>query len=295
MSSLHKLWKNTVFIFIIQTVIPFLLPFILEIPEIYISNKAQIIIVCLFAIIDLILIYLLDEEQKRTRIINFRNKIAREAYSNIYELNERKRNYLVECSYKENFVLQKEAIPYNIHEYIGEICNSFKNVISQITKINKEYVSVSFIYRYIYSSDNMEDKAWRWVVGKEQTMRTPLNEFVEKEDTVYCTLINNKDTVVFYNDKEKMADEGRYYMSARDKRHNKKGSIFGVQLMFSNNAASFVEAILIISTYGERFISDNNTEEVNELKRLIIDDLFPSYQRLLETELGMLYLRHVCK
>ena len=117
-------------------------------------------------------------------------------------------------------------------------------------------------------------------------MQTPLDEFVNTEETVYYTLINEKDTVVFYNDKKEMAENNKYYMSARDKRHNKNGSIFGVQLMFSNNAKAFVEGILIISTYGERFISDNNPEKVN---------LFPNYQRLLETELGMLYLQHRSK
>lgn len=295
MNSIGKLQKNGVLIFGIQTVIPFLLPFLFEIPEKYISKGVQIIMVIFFAIIDLFLIYLLNENKKNDYAIVLRNKFAREAYSNVYELNERKRNYIVECSYRSDFTLAKTTIPYNVHEYIGEVCNSFKNVISQITEINKEYVSVSFIYRYIYDHADKSDKSWRWVVGREQTMRTPLNEFVQKKDTVYYTLINDKDTVVFYNDKEEMAENKKYYMSPRDERHNRRGSIFGVQLMFSNNAASFAEGILIISTYGQRFISDNNSEEVNQLKRLIIDDLFPNYQRLLETELGILYLRHLHK
>ena len=38
-------------------------------------------------------------------------------------------------------------------------------------------------------------------------------------------------------------------MSARDKRHDKIGSIFGVKMMFSNNVEKFVEGILVISTY----------------------------------------------
>lgn len=295
MNSIDKLQKNGVLIFGIQTVIPFLLPFLIEIPEKYISKGVQIIMVIFFAIIDLLLIYLLNENKKNDYAIVLRNKFAREAYSNVYELNERKRNYIVECSYRSDFTLAKTTIPYNVHEYIGEVCNSFKNVISQITEINKEYISVSFIYRYIYDHADKSDKSWRWVVGREQTMRTPLNDFVQKKDTVYYTLINDKDTVVFYNDKEEMAENKKYYMSARDERHNRRGSIFGVQLMFSNNAASFAEGILIISTYGQRFISDNNSEEVNQLKRLIIDDLFPNYQRLLETELGILYLRHLHK
>ena len=90
MNSIVKLQKNGVLIFGIQTVIPFLLPFLFEIPEKYISKGVQIIMVIFFAIIDLFLIYLLNENKKNDYAIVLRNKFAREAYSNVYELNERK-------------------------------------------------------------------------------------------------------------------------------------------------------------------------------------------------------------
>ena len=99
--------------------------------------------------------------------------------------------------------------------------------------------------------------------------------------------------VVFYNDKQSMAEVGRYYMSARDERHSRIGSIFGVQLMFSNNAELFVEGVMVVSTYGKKFVPSNDINKINQLKRLVIDDLLPSYQRMLETEMGMLYLRHL--
>ncbi|RHQ12194.1 hypothetical protein DW987_02135 [Ruminococcus sp. AM50-15BH] len=184
-------------------------------------------------------------------------------------------------------------MPYNIHEYIAEICDSFRNVLAQVTDINKEYVSVSFIYHYIYKNVSEDDKNWKWIVGREQTMQTPLNQFVEKENTVYHTLIKGSETVVFYNDKQSMAEVGRYYMSARDERHSRIGSIFGVQLMFSNNAELFVEGVMVVSTYGKKFVPSNDINKINQLKRLVIDDLLPSYQRMLETEMGMLYLRHL--
>ena len=104
--------------------------------------------------VDLFVIYQLSKLEEDQEENNFKNKIARDAYSSIYELNGRKRNYIVKSSYKkdnqERFYIPEKAIPYNVHEYIGEICNSFKNVIAQITAINKESVSVSFIYVATY-------------------------------------------------------------------------------------------------------------------------------------------------
>lgn len=275
-----------------RTVVPFCLPFIFNIPDKYIVVEAKWILLIVFLFCDSRAIFILDRDKEIEEEIKNDNSMARDAYSNIYDLNERKRDCIVRCSYDKKYVLPKSYIPYDIHQFIGEICDSFRNLMAQIVVINKEYVSVSFIYHYIYAGCDEEDKKWRWVTGKEQTMQIPLDRFVEIENTVYYTLINQKDTVVFYNDKEIAARENKYYISARDKRHNKKGSIFGVKLMFSNNAESFVEGIMVISTYGQRFVGNSNTNETDYLKRLIIDDLFPNYQRLLETEMGMLYLKH---
>ncbi len=288
-----KMNKNKVFVFVIQTVIPFCIPLIWEIKKEYIAKSIQWVMVIGLSVVDLFLIYELNKHQEEDDEKHFKNKIARDAYSNVYELNERKRDYIVTQSYDKNFSISKKAIPYNVHEYIAEICQSFKNVCAQITGINKEYFSVSFIYRYNYKNSNVEDKMWRWIVGREQTMQKDLNVFVRQKNTVYYTLINENETVVFYNDKQEKEKQKKYYMSARDKRHNKIGSIFGVQLMFSNNAESFVEGIMVISTYGKKFVEDNDNVKINQLQRLIIDDLLPNYQRMLETEMGVLYLRHL--
>lgn len=288
----RNIHKDKVYPFFMRTVVPFCLPFIFNIPDKYIGVEAKWILLIVFLLCDLRAIFILDRDKEIEEEIKYDDSMARDAYSNIYVLNERKRDCIVRCSYDKGYVLPKCFIPYDIHQYIGEICDSFRNLMAQIVVINREYVSVSFIYHYIYVGCDEEDKNWRWVIGKEQTMQIPLDRFVEIENTVYYTLINQKDTVVFYNDKEMAARENKYYISARDKRHNKKGSIFGVKLMFSNNAESFVEGIMVISTYGQRFVENSNTNETDYLKRLIIDDLFPNYQRLLETEMGMLYLKH---
>lgn len=280
-------------VFLIQTVIPFVLPFILEIPDSLISIWIKVPFLILAAYIDLKFIFLLEEKQGDDINLNFENQLARYAYSSVYELNERKRDYLVKLSYNNSFSVPRNALPYDIHEYISEVCKSFKNVISQITDISKEHISVSFIYRYRYTQAEEEDLQWRWVTGKEPTMKTPLNDFIKITDTVYHFLINGTETVVFCNDKAELEKDGHYFMSVRDKRHNKIGSIFAIKIMFSNNAQSFTEGVLVISTYGKRFVQNNDCEKSNQLRRLFIDDLFPYYQRLLETELGMLYLKHI--
>jgi len=107
-------------------------------------------------------------------------------------------------------------------------------------------------------------------------------EYILRADEV------SNDFITFARD----IDNGKYYVSARDCRHNKTGSFFVARIMFSNNAKSFCEGIIMVSSYGKKFVEEEDNYSVDEMKRLIIDNIFPCYQRLLETELGMLYFRH---
>lgn len=200
-----------------------------------------------------------------------------------------KLQYLIDKSYKYDTIPQ-EYIPYDVHQYIGEICKSFSETIRSITDIKKENMSVSFIYRYVY--DVCTDKKWKWIVGKEATLTTALSNFINKKETVYYQLLNSKENIFFCNNKKEWIDKDKYYVSARDRRHNKIGSFFTARIMFSNNAKSFCEGIIMVSTYGKQFVEKNDNYSVDQMKRLIIDDIFLGYQRILESELGMLYFRH---
>lgn len=153
MNVYSKMNKNKVFVFVIQTVNPFCIPLIWEIKKEYIAKSIQWVMVIGLSVVDLFLIYELNKHQEEDDEKHFKNKIARDAYSNVYELNERKRDYIVTQSY--------------------------------------------------------------------------------------------------------------------------------------------VEGIMVISTYGKKFVEDNDNVKINQLQRLIIDDLLPNYQRMLETEMGVLYLRHL--
>lgn len=273
-------------VFIIQTVIPFFIPFIFEIPEEQMAFSIKIIIMCVVGGLDLVIIYAItisEEDDKRAQL---RNKAARCAYSNIYQINEFKRDTYIRMisdehlSYSENIDGAKYCLK--------EISHSFGNVISEITHIEKEYLEVAFIYNF------KDIEQWMWATQKDGTMTIPLDDFVKIPTTVFYQLINpDRDgklkTVIFYNDKEKMADDGLYYLGTRDNRHNNIGSILGIKTAFSTNEKILIEGILVISTYGKRFVEETDELGVYDFQCLIIEDLFPCYQRMIETELGVLY------
>lgn len=288
-----KLWE-----FVITTGVPFAIPWIKDIGDQYMHIAIKWILISTLCVVDLVLIYKLnkDRDLEKTEVLS--STITRDAYSNAYELNEKKRDYLKSRSYDENFSIPANTIPYNVHDYIGEICKNFGATIAKITGIAKEYTSVSFIYHYIYDNASSEDRKWRWIIGKESNSRISLDEFTSRRNTLYHYMLSDprgmKLNFVFSNDKKILHHLGHYHLSVRDEDHNKNGSVFAVRVTFGNNPKSFAEGIMIVSTYGKKFVQRSNADfSERQLKNLIIEEIFPFYQRLLETELGVLYLRHL--
>lgn len=286
-----KLWFNwRVFV---CTIFPFVIPILMDNIGDYMEDWVKGIIYAIFVIADVIGICYFNKKNIKSEKTVWEKTASMYAYSEIYEVNETKRNYLMDKSYKDvGFSLPKDKIPYDVFTYIQEICKSFAGVIAKITDIRKENISVSFVYRYVYENSSPEDEKWRWVIGRELTMNTPLDDYIDNRETVYYQLVSSNTTALYCNEKKLWAENGKYFMSSRDKRHNKVGSFFAAKVMFSNNANKFTEGIIMVSTYGKRFVEKENAHTSDQLKQLIIDNIFPCYQRMLETELGILYFQH---
>lgn len=284
--------------FIICTALPFCIPYIGKIPDTWVVQPVKNILICICLGIDLFFAWKYYKRFENEKLKEVSNKINSESYSNACEICKRKRDYIINKTYEKDCHIPKEWIPYDVHNYIAEICNNFCNTIAQITSTDKRYMDVTFIYRYKYDSKDQDACSWKWVSGKAATTTVELDKFVNQEGTLYNYLINGDNgeisDSIFCNDKIKLEENRHYHMSKRDKAHNKIGSVFASKIAFSNNATQFVESILVVSSYGKRFIDDKITEyNESELKNLIFEELFPYYQKLLETELGMLYLRHI--
>ncbi len=282
--------------FFITTALPVIISiFYSSITDDVMNAVARNIITVVLIFVEAVLLYFHYSKSIKDKHSVLSSKVNSTAYTNAYQLSERKRDYITQKTYKKSYQLEEKDIPYDIFSYISEICKNFRDTISQITSIKQEYMSVTFIYHYDYKGATEEDLSWRWVVGKESSTRTPLDYFVDREGSLYNYLIKSNEgkvNSVFSNDKKQLAYEGRYYMSARDDDHNKIGSVFAVKVPFGNNAENFVEGVLLVSSYGKTFVNNSSEYTEDELKNLIFEDLYPYYQRLLETELGMLYLRH---
>ena len=124
-----------------------------------------------------------------------------------------------------------------------------------------------------------------------------MNEFVKKTDTSYYQIINNDTDFVYVPRKDKIQvndnKERKYHLGNRDRMYNNVGSAFSVKIAFGNNNSPLVEGILTVSTYGKCFTDNMDIEKADDIfERMVIDEIFPYYKKLLELEFGMLFLRH---
>ncbi len=285
--------KNIFKEFIFFTVIPFLIPFILEIPTKYVSLHFKWGMIIIIVVIDFYFSYKSLIQKQKDINKNCIHESLRYAYSGAHEIIERKRDNLSHETELKSIDIRRNMLPYDVHAHITDICKEFKKVIASITKISNEFISVTFIYRYTHEGCSSKENEWKWISGREPINDFSLNEFVNKEDTTFYHIINDKINYIFGNNKEELAKEGYYHLGARDKMYNNLGSVFSIKLAFGNNIETFVQGIITVTTHGKQFVDENSNDiTADMLRNMIIDEVFPYYRKLIENEMGILYIRH---
>ena len=290
--KMNKILKDL----ILFTIVPFIIPFFVEIPEKFISAELKWLIIIIAAISDFYFAYKSLLQKTKNNNKEYIQKSIRFAYSGAHEIIERKRDDLSHETEFNMINIDDNFLPYDIHAHIDDICKEFKKVISSITSINTEFISTTFIYRYVYKDCNKDDNQWKWIGGREPISQIDLNEFVKKRDTTFYHIINDDIHYIFSNSKEKLAKQNSYHLGGRDQMYNNIGSVFSIKMAFGNNAYTFIEGIITVTTHGKCFTDYLNIDNASDvLRNMIIDEIFPYYRNLIETELGLLYIRHIHK
>ena len=95
-----------------------------------------------------------------------------------------------------------------------------------------------------------------------------------------------------------LINQNFYYLGEKDKRHKNYGSISAHKMSFRNNNKVFATSYLIISTYGKKFYDNSeNCEFASELEfeEVLFEQVIPPFRKLIETELGLMYMRHTAR
>lgn len=294
--------KKQIVRFVVNVLIPFAVPLVISVLTLIpgeanqIGTTEWIITVSLLgvAVMNLAAQFAIWIIEKKEVDIRWENQAAKYAFNNLFEVYANKNSQLRSAYHNglKQGMLTDADIPYNIFEQIRRITWEFCNTISKITGIPTKDLDDAFIYRYSYSGAGEKDIAWRWVTGKGSKFKTGLNDFAETTDSTFHYMSNNNVSIIFYNDKTDAVKKQRYLCSYRDHSHNCVGSIFAAKVAFSGNDNTLCEGIIMINSYGHKFMDNLPWQTEEELKELIQDSIFPCYSKLLTTELAMLYFRH---
>lgn len=294
--------KKQVARFLINVVMPFLIPLILsmvnfgETWELKPPNEITGAVAFLLgiAVMNLIIQFVMWVKEQKEADIRFENLAAKYAYNSLFEIHKKKNVQLRNAHHNglERGMLTAADVPYNIFDQIREITWGFGRAIAEITGIPTKDLDASFIYHYTYSDAGRNDKSWRWVTGKGSKFRADLNDFAETNDSTFHYMGNNNVATLFYNDKSVAHSLQRYLYSDKDHSHNCTGSIVAAKVAFSGNDEKLCEGIIMVNTYGQRFLDKSSRFTEDELRDLILDSILPCYKNLLTTELAMLYFQH---
>lgn len=268
------------------------------IPDSIINKISQYVIVIILLMIDIYFVLKFSKEDAMLLHDSFNQRkyiISQSVLNRLSNCERIKGGFLKDETYRVHYDYEEHILLYNAHRYLERVCDEIKSLISDVTQIELEYISVSFIYKYPTENENMWT-GWQWITGKESTMSLNLQQLIEKPDSYYHYLISNDISTSFENDKGKLIPFKHYWAEERDKRHNTYGSISAHKMSFRNNNATFCTSYLTISTYGKKFYTELNKNNVfnseKEFEQILFDLIIPPFRKIIETELGFLYLRH---
>lgn len=293
--------KKQVFRFVVNVIIPFAVPFAISILTIIwegnaVSNElrwATIVLSCV-ASVNLAAQLGIWLKEKKESDLRWERMAAGRAFNNMFEIHKSKSSQLRTAYHNglKHGMLTDADIPYNIFDQIRKITWEFCNTMSQITDIPTKDLEAAFIYRYAYKDAKGPDGDWRWVVGRGSRFDEKLSDFVNDKTSAFHYIINSNIASMFYNDKSEAEKEGHYKYSYKDDEYDRVGSFFAAKVAFSGNDQILCEGIIVINSYGKRFLDSIPGYTEKELSHMILDSIFPCFRYMLTTELAMLYFRH---
>lgn len=178
------------------------------------------------------------------------------------------------------------VLVYNAHSIIRKTLNHIKQLIANITGVSLDNISVNFIYKYQGAQEY-----WQSIDGSVSCSIGQLDDIVENKESMYHYLYANNHEYTFFNNKAD-ADWHMYRPSLRDSEDRSQwGSIYCKRILCTMHHDRFVDGILSISTYNEKFAPSKNKIAVKEIEGLI-NFAVSAFTNIIKGEMASLYIRH---
>lgn len=180
----------------------------------------------------------------------------------------------------------RDILLYDAHGVIRNILSHLKQLVSNMTDVSLSNISVNFVYKY-----HGEHEHWQTIDGSSSCSIGTLDDIVERKESMYHYLYANNHEYVFYNDKAAV-DWHKYRPSVRDGDDKESwGSIYCKRILCTLHQDRFVDGILAISTYNEKFTPSKRKAVISQIEGLL-NEAVSVFENPIKTEMASLFIRH---
>lgn len=150
---------------------------------------------------------------------------------------------------------------------------------------NEMYVSI------FYKFHTMNE--WKQTRSAFPETGLSVSDVTENPNSTFSHVLQNKNGVVFINNKQKGVDNNQYIPDKDDKYDDKnklRGSILCYRIVCSKDGVNYIKAVLSISTYEKRIEPSNSSAKIKNTQDNICKYIIQAFEARIKIELCLLYL-----
>lgn len=169
---------------------------------------------------------------------------------------------------------------------LKSIAKEMKTCLSEITMPSFNNISVSMAYEFPSINDEIH-----WVDQQEVAQCMPLSKLKKNKNTTFYKIYSGQSNFLFFNDKEKAAQDGNYVFDKKDKRYRDSGSIICDEIAIQDDNRVIARIILTISTYNCKFTDSTEQDILNNMSDMIESVILQQFEKRIRIELALLYIK----
>lgn len=189
----------------------------------------------------------------------------------------------------EEFDLQHTNLPSIVSDptkQITSLINELLRCTSNVTEIDERHIAVALAMDDELTQ--VKDR-WEWFrASRGIEGGKSVNDLINSKESSLYHVYQREEDYLFENDKRAAMNAKRYIPDSKDDR-NLIGSIVCKNITIRPEAKCF-RSILTISTYGQKFVYDDNLTSIDTVKRNIEEMLLYEFEQRFQIELVLYWL-----
>jgi hypothetical protein len=166
-------------------------------------------------------------------------------------------------------------------DQLESVLENIRIALSKMADITRDNIGLSIMYK------TDENASWKWLHRINIGNDLSLDNLINNPSSAVRQIIDKKTGLIFFPDKRVGLEHNAYILGDKDKASNNIGSIICKDI--SVNTDNCIQAILCITSYGCQLCDSKDFET----REKIIQVLLPVFERRIQLEVALLYIKEV--